>query len=67
MHQAPPPQDCVLCGRTNAKPIMKAFDYPPGGAPWNSQPIAMIYTYKCECGLAFTQTVKTEPQPDGKD
>ena len=66
MQQAPPPQPCSACGKTDAKAVSKSFVYPEGMGAWNSSPASATYVYQCDCGLAFTQTVKVPPpQPPG--
>lgn len=61
MHNAPPPPKCSKCGRIDARPISKKYDYLPGLGPWNAEPIATTYTYLCACGAAFTRSVKSDP------
>jgi len=63
MQTAPKPQPCSKCGRTDAKAVSKAFDYPVGKGAWNSEPVATTYVFKCACGTAWTQTVKNDPPP----
>ena len=56
---APP---CPDCNRLDAKAVKKRLDYPIGAGCWNAEPISKTFTYQCICGLAFTATVKIEPQ-----
>ena len=54
MQNAPKPQSCTKCGRVDAKPIFKSYDYPDGLRVWDSLPVATTYVFQCECGLAWT-------------
>jgi hypothetical protein len=68
MHLAPPAPPCPKCGLPDSKAIAKQYDYPMGSNSWNSEPDALRYTYQCQCGTAFTHSVKelTPAESNGK-
>jgi hypothetical protein len=63
---AAPAQACPRCGSADTKPIAKRYDYPVGMGAWNSKPESTTYTYQCQCGVAFTHTVRIPPAASGK-
>jgi len=61
MQTAPTPA-CPKCGSTKVKRLGEHQQFDDAGVTVNrlDTPIRTIYTYECECGIAFTHTVVHE-------
>jgi hypothetical protein len=51
---------CPRCDSTDTKQIARSDRYADGASPVTSSPVATTFSYKCQCGLAFTFEVKLE-------
>jgi hypothetical protein len=68
----PPPSEppkCPRCGSNTASLCGQSVQYGPAATPDQPLQERELHTlaYQCDCGMAFTQTVKGEERPDSRN